>query len=81
MTTALGAEIPQFWTIFEFNILEEMSHLQPPTPDQTDNSTADSIVNLCVQPKGTKAMDMRFHWLRGQGVNKKNSYFIGAWEH
>jgi len=58
-----------------------MSHLQPPTPDQTDNSTADSIVNLCVQPKGTKAMDMRFHWLRGQGVNKKNSYFIGAWEH
>jgi hypothetical protein len=34
----------------EHNILEEMGHLQPPTPVQTDNLTADSIVNLRVQP-------------------------------
>ena len=38
--------------------------MQPPTPVQTDNLTADSIVNLRVQPKHTKAMDMHFHWLR-----------------
>jgi hypothetical protein len=50
------------------NILEEMGHPQPPTPVQTDNSTADRVINSRVQPKRTKAMDMRFHWLRDRGV-------------
>ncbi len=59
----------------ERNILEEMGHLQPPPPVQTDNSTADGIVNLCAQPKRTKAMDMRFHWLRDRGVNQKQFPF------
>ncbi len=63
------------------NILKEMGHMQPPTPVQTDNSTAEGIVNLRVQPKCTKAMDMRFHWLHDRGVNKNNSNFIGAREH
>ena len=40
------------------NILEELGHRQPPTPIQTDNSTAESIINSRVQPKRTKAMDM-----------------------
>ena len=59
----------------EHKILEEMGHLQPPTPVQTDNLTADGIVNLHVQPKRTKAMDMRFHWLRDGGVNQKHFKF------
>ena len=42
-------------------ILEEMGHKQPPTPLQTDNSMADGVVNGKIQPKRTKAMDMRFH--------------------
>jgi hypothetical protein len=42
---------------------EEMGHKQPSTPVQTDNSMADGIINSRVQPKHTKAMDMRFHWL------------------
>jgi len=46
------------------NILREMGHPQPPTPMQTDNSTANGVLNNNVQPKRTKAMDMRFHWLR-----------------
>jgi hypothetical protein len=48
-------------------ILEEMGHPQPATPVQTDNSTAEGIINSRVQPKRTKAMDMRFHWLRDRG--------------
>ena len=56
-------------------ILEEMGHIQPPTPVQTDNMTAESIINLRVQPKRTKAMDMRFHWLRDRGVNQKQFKF------
>ena len=45
-------------------ILEEMGHKQQPTPLQTDNSMADGVVNSKITPKRTKAMDMRFHWLR-----------------
>ncbi len=44
-------------------ILEELGHIQPPTPLQTDNALADGVINGKVQPKQTKAMDMKFHWL------------------
>ncbi len=59
----------------ERNILEEMGHTQPYTPVQTDNLTADGIINLRVQPKRTKAMDMRFYWLCNWGVNQKQFKF------
>ncbi|KAL7481387.1 hypothetical protein ACHAW6_007070 [Cyclotella cf. meneghiniana] len=45
-------------------ILEELGHPQPATPIQTDNTMAKGVINGKVQPKRTKAMDMRFHWLR-----------------
>jgi hypothetical protein len=45
-------------------ILEELGHKRPPTPIQTDNAMADTVINGKVQPKQTKAMDMRIHWLR-----------------
>ena len=44
-------------------ILEELGHKQPPTPLQTDNTMADAVINGKIQPKRTKAMDKRFHWL------------------
>jgi hypothetical protein len=43
-------------------VLKEMGHKQPPTPVQTDNAMAEAVINGKVQPKQTKAMDMRFHW-------------------
>ena len=45
-------------------ILEELGHKQQPTPIQTVNSTAIEVINNKIQPKQTKAMDMRFLWLR-----------------
>ena len=45
-------------------ILNEMGHKHSPTPLQTDNSMVDGVVNGKVQPKRTKAMNMRLHWLR-----------------
>ena len=60
----------------ERNILQEIGHPQPPTPIQTDNSTAEAIINSKVQPKHTKAMDMRFHWLRDRGINQKQFHFF-----
>ena len=44
-------------------MLTEMGHPQPRTPIQTDNSTAEGVINSRVRPKRTKSMDMRFEWL------------------
>jgi hypothetical protein len=70
MLSATEAELAGLYimahkAIYIRNILEELGHVQPPTPLQTDNSMADGVINGKVQPKQTKAMDMRFHWLRG----------------
>jgi hypothetical protein len=47
-------------------IVKELGHKQPATPIQTDNSMAEAVCNGKIQPKRTKAMDMRFHWLRNR---------------
>ena len=52
-------------------ILEEMGHVQPPTPLQTDNAMAVAVTNRKVQPKRTKAMDMQLHWLRDRECQKQ----------
>ena len=53
------------------NILEEIGHPQPTTPIQTDNPTANGVVNNKAQPKRTKPLDMRFHWLRCRMTQKQ----------
>jgi hypothetical protein len=44
--------------------LEFMGHPQPPTPIKTDNFTACGITNETVKQRKSKAMDMRFYWVR-----------------
>jgi hypothetical protein len=44
--------------------LAEMGWPQPPTVIECDNTTAEGIANDTVKPKRTKAMDMRFWWVR-----------------
>jgi hypothetical protein len=46
--------------------LEELGHTQPPTPMQTDNTTATGYINGKIKQKRTKAMDMRFYWIKYQ---------------
>ena len=55
--------------------LNEMGHHQPRTPMQTDNTAVHSVVTNNVQPKRTKEMDMRFHWLRCRDAQEKFRYF------
>ena len=69
MSSATEAELAALYimareAVYIRIILEEMGHKQPATPLQTDNSMAEGVINGKVQPKRTKAMDMRFHWLR-----------------
>jgi hypothetical protein len=44
--------------------LEELGHPQGPTPMATDNGTASGIANDSIKQKRSKAMDMRFYWIR-----------------
>ena len=69
MSSAAEAELGALFlnakeAVYLRQILTELGHPQPRTPIQTDNSTAESVINNKIQPKRTKAMDMRFHWLR-----------------
>ena len=41
--------------------LEEMGHKQPPTPMQTDNTTALGVVTNNIASKHLKSMDMKLH--------------------
>jgi hypothetical protein len=44
--------------------LEELGHKQPPTPMETDNTTATGYSNGTIKLKRTKAMDMHFYWIK-----------------
>ena len=55
--------------------LMEMGHPQPPTPLQTDNSAAHSVVSNNIQPRRTKAMDMCFYWLRCRDAQGQFRYY------
>jgi hypothetical protein len=44
--------------------LTELGHPQPPTPIQVDNTTAEAFANKTMKQKRSKAMDMRWHWLK-----------------
>jgi hypothetical protein len=56
-------------------LLEEMGQPQPPTPMQTDNSTALVVITSEIQPRQTKAMDMQFHWLRCREAQSQSRFF------
>jgi hypothetical protein len=68
MSSAAEAEMGALFinakeAVYIRSILQEMGHPQPPTPVQTDNSTAEGVLNNRVQPKRMKSMDMRIQWL------------------
>ena len=44
--------------------LSKMGWPQGKSPIQTDNSTANGVVNNTIVVKQLKAMDLRLHWLR-----------------
>ena len=59
--------------------LRELGFTQPPTPIKTYNSAAEGIVTATVRQKRSKAMDMRFYWMKDR-VKQKDFLFIGKQE-
>ena len=67
--------------------LIEIGHPKPPTPMVTDNQCAEGIINDTVKMKRSKAMDMKYFWLKDRktqeqfhvhwepGVNNQADYF------
>jgi hypothetical protein len=69
MSSAAEAEIGSvFLTAREATILrtflEEMGHPQPPTPLQTDSTTATGYSNDTIKQRRTRAIDMRLYWFK-----------------
>ena len=58
-------------------ILQAMGHPQPATPIQTDNACANGIANDTVKQKRSRAMDMRFYWVRDR-VRQGHFYIFWA---
>jgi hypothetical protein len=58
-------------------ILTEMGYPQPPTRIQTDNVTAAGIANSTVKQRRSKAIDMRFYWIRDR---VRQGQFIIHWK-
>jgi hypothetical protein len=44
--------------------LEELGHKHPPTPMETNNTTATGCSNGTIKQKRTSAMNMRFYWIK-----------------
>ena len=69
MTSAADAEIGALYinsrqAIPARHLLEEMGHKQPPTPIQTDNTTALGFVTKNLQPKATKSTEVNYWFMR-----------------
>ena len=50
--------------------LQELVHLQPPTPIYVDNTTALGIFNNTIKRQWSRAMEMRYFWLLDQYCQK-----------
>jgi hypothetical protein len=57
--------------------LEELGHKQPPTPMETDNTTATGYSNGTIKQKCTKAMDMRFYWIKDRVKQGQFNVYLG----
>jgi hypothetical protein len=76
MSSAAEAELGALYlnarkALYLQKILTEMGRPQPQTPIQTNNLTAKGVINNKIQPKQTKAMDMRFHWLHDHQAQER----------
>jgi hypothetical protein len=54
---------------------EELGHPQPPTPVQTDNTTALGFANKNLQPKVTKSTDMKNWWIRDREAQEQFRFY------
>jgi hypothetical protein len=57
--------------------LEELGNPQPPTPMETENTTVTGYINGTIKQKRTKAIDMRFYWIKDRVKQGQFNVFWG----
>ena len=55
--------------------LMEIGHPQPPTPIKTDNSTANSFINVNIRQKRSKTWDMWWNWMRDKQTHNQFRFY------
>ena len=80
MSSAAEAELGSLFfncreAIPEPHSIKTMGHKQPPTPIQTDNTTALGFVTNNIVSKQIKSMDMKLHWLRCRIAQKQFRHY------
>ena len=73
MSSASEAELGALFTNCkeynpELQDLGKIGHKQPPTPMQTDNTTAQGVVTINIESKRLNLMDRRLHWIQCRGT-------------
>ena len=61
--------------------LIEMGWPQPPTPVQTDNTTAVGVVNKTLVSNKLKSMDLGYHWLRCRAAQDQIRFYWDKGSH
>ena len=74
MASAMEAEIEGLYMNAQLaikfcQILVDMGHPQQPTLMQTDSQSAHGLTKVTMKQKRSKAIDMRFHWLKDRANN------------
>ena len=82
MASAKEAELGWLFETFQKatsmrKALAYMGHLQPPTPVATDNTAVNNIINVTAKQKRSKAIDIRFYWVRDR---IQQNHFHVFWE-
>ena len=80
MYSAVEAELGALFINFREAIparqaLEIMGHRQPPTPIQTDNTTALVLVTTNIASKRPTSIDMKLRWLRCRIAQKQFRHY------
>jgi hypothetical protein len=86
MSSAAGAEIGAVFInskegAFLRTTLEELGEKQPPTPMETDNTTATGYSNGTIKQKRTKAMGMGFYWIKDRVKQGQFNVYLGPGFH
>ena len=58
-----------------WHLLKETGHPQPPTPIQTNNTTALGFVTKNLQPKATKSTEMNYWFMHDRQDRKQIKYY------
>ena len=55
--------------------LQEMGHPQQPTPAMVDNTTAAGMATDSIKQQRSRAIDMRFFWLKDRDAQRQFNYY------